>query len=112
MRTTVELVREINETAATGIYKTVVLVIGFEDHSKVIAAGDPKALSTLNAMITQGGTPVGIVAVESVGTGLKVKHRPLEEVKQEQWASDLLTAFCHSFIAQIEAAGLAETHSN
>jgi hypothetical protein len=64
-RTSVDLVNELEAEAAH--YTKVALAVGFENTTLFIFGGADDNLTTLNAMMLDGGEPVGFLAYHSDG---------------------------------------------
>ena len=90
MRTTVDLICELNTEAAR--YGTVMLVVGFEKHSEFVWSGEDKQLEKLNRLVEKGGEPVGLIAAikNEYGQVTRMMGRPLTEYQDERWVADYL----------------------
>jgi hypothetical protein len=88
MRKTADLVNEMFDEAKGA--RLVALAVGFENETEFVFNTTPHPLEKLNALVTRGGSPVGLLRFEREGTGLQGSYRPFEEYKDEVWAKEYL----------------------
>jgi hypothetical protein len=88
MRKTADLVNEMFDEAKGA--RLVALAVGFENETEFVFNITPHPLEKLNALVTRGGSPLGLLRFEREGTGLQGSYRPFEEYKDEVWAKEYL----------------------
>ena len=64
MRTTTELIAELQ---AVGQQRRALLVVAFKTETKLVYSDHPNALNAVNAMVIQGGMPLGFVQLDGNG---------------------------------------------
>jgi len=79
----------------------IALVIGFEQGCKLIFHGDPDRLPRLNAMVRDGGKPLGLVKVIKKGNEMSFLSKTLIEYKDDPEVAGYLTTFCSVMGKQI-----------
>lgn len=88
MRKTADLVNEmIAETKGAYI---VAIVVGFEKETKFVFSSDMHPLDTLNRLVTDGGSPVGLLRFDRVDGEIQGSYRPFEEYGNEEWVRTYL----------------------
>lgn len=109
MRNTKDLIDELHSEADK--FSTLQLVVGFQNSSVMIDAGDPHALATLDDAVQHGGEPVGFVAStlepQADGQLVKLYCRPLDEYADEEWAQEFLDEMVKTRISASDYASFA-----
>ena len=96
-RTSVDLLNELESEGSH--YTKVALAVGFENTTRFIFSGADDNLTKLNAMMLEGGEPVGFLAYHSDGGGnITFKCRALEEYADAPWAHDYLEHLTHNSV--------------
>jgi hypothetical protein len=106
-----DLIRELQEEAASGRFIAVALAVGFEDLTEFIFSADPNALEKLNDSIRQGGIPHGLLGVRPDG---EIAARSLEQFSgaEAMIMDEYLDRICAAFAAKLEADGIARVVSD
>ena len=109
-RSTKDLIEEL-KAESEGAFVTQ-LVIGFKESTEYVASNDPEALATLNALIKEGGEPVGMLRILKgrVSEGkvtVTFKIRPLAEYENDEHIKNYLTQLANdcSGWAELKMAG-------
>jgi hypothetical protein len=103
-RTTLELINELEETAAAS-GSAVAIVVAFENTSSFVFAGDANGLEKLNGLVIQGGEPVGLIATTLGRKEGTVQVRALAEHEGYVHIQEYLMTLAAAFGAQLEASG-------
>jgi hypothetical protein len=107
MRTTKDLIAELRTEASQGEYAY--LAVGFPNETKMLSArkGDGDALRELNALVEQGGHPLGFIKFGPVaGKHLSVSCRPLVEYADDPFPGQLLREICEGLAEKLQNQGL------
>jgi hypothetical protein len=89
MRTTVDLIQELNEEANK--FFTCALVVGFESTTTFVFSHQENQLERLNDAITHGGEPVGLIGCVKGEGKLTLCSKALLEYAGEEWVGNYLT---------------------
>jgi hypothetical protein len=103
MRTLVDLVAELQETARGA--RGAALIIGFEQHTEFVWSHDPYPLATLNSHVGNDGEPLGILRV--YGEEGRVQMRPLQEFAEQEWVEKYLLTLRGDVIRSLRQNGIA-----
>jgi len=107
-RTTADLVAELKEAAADRSHAA--LVVGFDHRTEFVWADDPDALHVLNALVENGGDPLGLVTGYDDGEGATAVHaRPLAEYEGEEWVEKYLITLLAEVRRSAAASGIETT---
>jgi hypothetical protein len=95
MRSTADLIAELNHEAETGDFALIALAVVFEDGPQLVVGGEGTSqarLDLLNALINKGGQPIGFVCVkiDANKRSYDIASRPLSEFGSDRDALDLL----------------------
>jgi hypothetical protein len=82
MRTTPDLIAELEDEARKHWYVT--MVIGFETSTIFVRATDDNRIAMLNSAIQAGGTPVGLIAADKTGSTLTMRARAYPEHQESR----------------------------
>lgn len=99
-RTTRDLIQELDnavtdEEASEHSTQTA-LVIGFDLECKMIFYDEPDRLDKLNAMVREGGIPLGLIKVAKIGDDLEFFSRPLNGYEKNPKIQRILSEVCTS----------------
>ncbi len=92
MRTTKDLIAELQAEAASAEF--VLLVVGFQTESKIVDARQPDAQETLDALVLQGGHPLGYLRCVRRGQHRCIETRVLPEYGDDPVPSRVLQQLC------------------
>lgn len=111
MRKTKELIAEARESAKEfkegAKVAAVFIVVGFESSTEFVDSDDAAAVGQLNALIKEGGEPVGTICCRSGDGHFQCGFKPFEEYKDEEWARSYLEHLSASFLKDMIASGKA-----
>lgn len=107
MRSTQDLIDEMDKETATRQYLDVAIVVGFKDSTTFILGSDADRLKKLNQAVTDGGEPVGILALRGSGNGA-VLARSFPEYAGDSQITQYLQTLAATFAATLEARGLGK----
>jgi hypothetical protein len=88
MRNSADLVQEML-TEAKGAY-LVAIAVGFSDDTRFVFSTERQPLRALNALITRGGSPIGLLRFDREGTAIQGSYRPFEEYAAQGWVQGYL----------------------
>ena len=102
MRTTRALIAELRAEAANA--ELVLLVVGFPNETKMVPSKitDANALAELNALVGQGGHPLGFIRVVRRGTRRSIESRPLPEYGDDPVPGQVLREICERMADSLE----------
>ena len=102
-RSTVDLINELEAEAKS--CATVGLAVGFEHRTLFIFSGGANNLENLNAMVNDGGQPVGFIRYDSDGKGhIAIAYRLLQECADDPWMKKYLEGLTREFVSLVRAA--------
>jgi hypothetical protein len=90
MRSTAELIAELEQEAQQHWYVT--MVVGFENSTIFVQTKDENRLAMLNTAILAGGIPVGLIAVDKTKNELVLLTRVYPEHQDWEGADGYLTS--------------------
>jgi hypothetical protein len=104
MRTTTDLIRELEQVAAR--FNHTALVVGFENHTEFVFGHQDDKLSKLNECVGRGGEPIGMIAIaiDPVEHLATVFSRPLQVHAKDAWVEPYLQALIASFSSHFDLA--------
>ena len=103
-RTTADLVAELRTVALDR--SRAALVVGFDDRTEFVWANDPNALHLLNALVMNGGDPLGVVTGSDDGEGAtNVRAQPLAEYAEAEWVEKYLISILAELRRNAAASG-------
>ena len=88
MRNTADLVNEMLKEAKTAWLAAI--AVGFGNDTKFVFSSDRQPLATLNRLIGEGGSPVGLLRFEREDSTVQGSYRPFEEYATQDWAGTYL----------------------
>jgi hypothetical protein len=99
-RSTLDLVQELGAEASK--FSFALLVVTFEKSSSFVSSKEgttKEKLARLNALVTEGGEPIGLVGIviDDGGHRLTVYSRLLEEYASFEWARSYLDTLIKQF---------------
>jgi len=106
MRNTREIVQELAAEQAGKRFKTVALVVGFDQSTEFVFEADQNGLVRLEGLMAEGGHPIGMVGLVTEGVWPGIYARPLAEHAQEDWVDGYLNKICDIFARVARAQGL------
>jgi hypothetical protein len=113
MRTTADLIQELEEVASEQGCTLAMLIVAWSDRNISVRSDDPDSLSTLDDAIEDGGEPVGLITLKSDGPGtLRAYACVLEEYKGEKDLEDFMAQLLTVKASELKATlGAAVTIS-
>jgi hypothetical protein len=88
MRKTSELVDEMLKEAQEAWL--VVIVVGFQNETKIVSSTSRQPLEELNKLVKEGGSPIGLLKFKKEGDTIQGEYRPFEEYEKIQWVPQYL----------------------
>jgi hypothetical protein len=88
MRKTADPVNEMFDEAKGA--RLVAIAVGFEKDTEFVFSTTPHPLEKLNALVSAGGSPIGLLRFVREGAGLQGSYRPFEEYKDVAWVKEYL----------------------
>jgi hypothetical protein len=95
MRTTVDLISELQSAASTA--EAAGLLVLFENNAILIWAGHPDPLSFLNEAVEVGGHPVGLIRWLRHNGEVTFQVMPLEEFREDDYILDFIASLMLNF---------------
>ncbi len=86
MRTTSDLINEMQEEAKTAFL--VVIAVAFNTETKFVFSSHNHLLEALNQLVENGGSPVGILRFVRENSSVQGYYRPFEEYADAPWVKD------------------------
>ncbi len=111
MKTTADLIEELQELAASGEFKVLVLAVGFDKTTEFVFSTESGRLEKLNGLVKRGGEPIGFVGItvpDSDDLSATVMTKPLAEHAKEAWVHDYLDSLAASFGRTVEEASVGK----
>lgn len=88
MKNTADLVNEMLTEAKSAWL--VAIAVGFPDDTKFVFSPAKQPLKELNALVRQGGFPIGLLRFEKTTGVIQGSYRPFSEYEAEEWAGKYL----------------------
>lgn len=100
MRTTVDLVKELNDEASK--FWVCAICVGFESSTTFVFSNQTDQLERLNDAVNHGGEPVGLIGMTKEEGVVTLCSKPLQEHAGEGWVESYLTKLLQTFATAMD----------
>jgi hypothetical protein len=81
------------------------LIVGFEAETKYVFKDDPNQVAKLDALILQGGQPIGVIRLNKDGRRLNCSISVFEEWEGQDWINGYVDALGSEFVRGVAQEG-------
>lgn len=106
MRSSRDLIVELNSEAEH--FTAVAIAVGFPYHTEFVFSGAEGSTARLEELLSEGGEPVGLLAILHSGGSLQVRSHPFAEYENEPWVQAYLQSIANSLRSLLSGKGAGE----